>query len=52
MTTLLFDRIKKQDLLLMGVRCKKITPEAFLDYISTQKKEDYDNLDAWGVKEL
>jgi len=52
MSSLAMERLKKQDLLLMNVRCMGFNPQDFVSYIEKIKGDCFDNLDAWDIVEL
>lgn len=52
MTSIAMERLRKQDLLLLNVRCMGMQPEDFVQYIASVKGENFDNLDAWDIVEL
>lgn len=52
MSSIALDRLKKQDLLLMNVRCMGVNPEEFIKYIANIKGDSFDNIDAWDIVEL
>jgi hypothetical protein len=52
MASVAMDRLRKQDLLLLNVRCMGVQPEEFVRYIASIKGDSFDNLDAWDIAEL
>jgi hypothetical protein len=52
MSSIGLERLQKQDVLLINIRCSGFNPKDFIEYIQNIKGECFDNLDAWDIVEL